>query len=127
MTTKVIDRQWPLAAVADVGIAQMGTGNGKTIKLPVNALLLRVLVLTVTGFDSVTTATASVGDGTTVFANAVDVKTAGSETVANAPKFYPTGGELEVSLAQTGGDATVGRALVVAEYVVVGRGNEIGE
>lgn len=125
--SKVYDRQWPLSAVADMGIAQMGAGNEMTIKLPVNALLMRLLVVTVTAFDSVTTATATVSDGTTTFASAVDIKTAGSETVSNAPKFYPTGGTLTCSLAQTGGDATVGRVLVIPEYVVVGRGNEIGE
>lgn len=125
MTTRVIDRQYPLAAVVDCGIANIGAGNGYDIGIPVNAMLLDVVVLTTTAFDG-TTNTATVGDGTTTFANAVDIKTTGAETVANAPKFYPTGGTISVTLAQTG-TATVGRVLVMVRYIVLNRGGERAE
>jgi hypothetical protein len=124
MTTKKSDRQYPLIAEVDLGIANMGSGNGCTMVLPPGALLLSVVWLTVTAFDSVTTATGTLTDGTTVFVNGVDVKTTGSETVANVPKFYPSGGTLTASLAETGATATVGRALVSATYYIVGRGQE---
>lgn len=124
MTTNFSDRQTVLGAVAEVGPRNMGAGNGVDISLPAGAVLLRLIVLTTTAFNSVTTATLTVSDGTTTFANAVDIKTTGSETVANVPKYYPTGGKLSVTLAQTGGDATAGAAVVIPEYVVTDRWSE---
>lgn len=121
--TKIAERQYMNVVVADASIANIGAGNELLIYIPPNGLLQGMDVLTVTAFDG-TTNTLTAGDGTTVFANAVDVKTTGSETVANAPKFYPNGGTLTISLAQTG-TATVGRALVAVRFVVLGRGNEL--
>ena len=122
MTVKnIIDRQLVKSGSAVLGIAQIGAGNEVTFGLRPGTHLLRVMVHTVTAFDG-TTNTATVGDGTTVFANAVDVKTTGSETVANAPKYYPSGGTLTVSLAQTG-TATVGEVVVVYEYLLRDNGD----
>lgn len=130
MTTKLIDRQWPLAIVADVMVKNLGAANGFTAKVPPGATVLRVAVLTVTGFNpgGTDTATLTVTDGTTVYANAVDIKTTGDETVANAPKYYPTGGTISITATETGvAPATLGHAVVVVEYVVSNRGNEIAE
>lgn len=124
MSTAIDSRQYPLAAHAKVGVANIGAGNGATITIPSGAMLLRLAVITTTAFNAGTTSTLSVGDGTTVFANAVDVATAGVETVTGAPKFYPTGGVLSITLATTGTAATAGAAHIVAEYVVYGRVNE---
>lgn len=122
MTVKnIIDRQLLKSGSAVLGIANIGAGNEVTFGIRPGTHLLRVLVHTVTAFDG-TTNTATVGDGTTVFANAVDVKTTGSETVANAPKYYPSGGTLTVSLAQTG-TATVGEVVVVYEYLLRDNGD----
>lgn len=124
MTVKhIIDRQLVKSGSAVLGIANIGTGNGVTFALRPGTHLLRVLVHTVTAFNSATTTTATVGDGTTTFASAVDIKTTGSETVANAPKYYPTGGTLEVSLAETGATATAGEVVVVYEYVIRDNGD----
>lgn len=127
MTTNASDRQTTLAAVATVGVANLGAGKGVAMTLPAGAVLLRLLVLTTTAFNpgGTDTATLTVSDGTTTFANAVDIETTGSETVANTPKYYPTGGKLSITLAETGvAPATAGQAIVVAEYVVVGRWSE---
>lgn len=122
MTVKnIIDRQLVKSGSAVLGIANIGAGNEVTFGIRPGTHLLRVMVHTVTAFDG-TTNTATVGDGTTVFANAVDVKTAGSETVANAPKYYPSGDTLTVSLAQTG-TATVGEVVVVYEYILRDNGD----
>lgn len=123
MTTNVIERQNPKGAMCSLGIANLGAGNGYTIAIPIDAVLVRVVVLTVTAFDSATTATVTVTDGTTVFANAVDVKTTGSETVANTPKYYASGGTLAVTAAETGTTATVGKVIVLAEYYILGNGD----
>lgn len=123
MTKKIIDRQWPLSAMVQVGTANLGAGNGLELVLPPGALLLRLGVFTATAFNG-TTPTLTAGDGTTTFANAVDIATVGAETVAGVPKFYPTGGKITVTGA---GDSTSGLAFVTAEYVVKDRGNEIAE
>lgn len=125
MATKQSNRQLPRTIVVDLGVEQMGAGNEVTAKLPMGALLQSVQLLTVTAFNSVTTATATVSDGTTAFVSAADVKTVGSETVANAPAYYPAGGTLTFSLAETGATATAGRAIAVASYVLAGGGDEI--
>ena len=65
------------------------------------------------------TNTVNVTDGTTVFVTAQDVKSVGSETVANVPKFYATGGTITASLAQTGA-ATAGLVIVEISYVQEG-------
>lgn len=121
---KLIDRQWPLTALAFLGPANVGAGLGYDVVLPPGALLLRVAVQTITAFNG-TTPTATVTDGTTVFANAVDITSTGAETVANAPKFYPTGGTVSINAANAGGTTTAGLASVTVEYVIKDRGNEI--
>ena len=121
---KVIDRQWTLDALAFLGPANVGAGLGYDIVLPPGALVLRVAVQTVTAFNG-TTPTATVTDGTTVFANAVDISSTGAETVANAPKYYPSGGTISINAANAGGSTTAGLAAVSIEYVIRDRGNEI--
>lgn len=123
--TKVIDRQYPLVAVKKLTKANLGAGKGYDFVVPMNALVTEIVVITTTAFDSATTATATVSDGTTTFANAVDIKTVGSETVANTPKFYPTGGTISANLAETGATATVGEVVVLVRYVILERGQEI--
>lgn len=122
--TKYTDRQYPLVACLEVGIAQIGAANIRTIALPPKALLLDVMLVTDTAFNSATTTTGTIGDGTTTFAAGVDLKTTGVETVTGVPKYYPNGGTLTVTLAETGAAATAGLAVVMARYVVAGRGIE---
>lgn len=124
MTKRVVDRQYPLVAYAKIGAGNQGAGNGLEISVPSGAVVLRVAVQTAVAFNG-TTPTLTVGDGTTVFANAVDVSSVGAETVTNAPKVYPTGGVIAVAVGGTG--ATAGEAHVVVEYVRANRGQEIQE
>lgn len=119
-TTNLIERQHRYAAVADLRIANIGTGNGITVAIPIGAIVVSIIAQTITAFDSATTTTLTVDDGTTTFVSAVDAKSTGSETVSNTPKFYVSGGTITCSLAETGATATVGRALVTIEYVQVG-------
>lgn len=123
--TNQFNRQYARTIVVDIGIKNIGAGNETKAKLPQGTLLQSVQFVTVVAFNSATTATGTVTDGTTVFVNAVDLKTVGSETVANAPKFYPAGGELTFSAAETGAGATAGRALAVVTYVSAGGGDEV--
>ncbi len=130
-------RQWMLHAVADVlhsnvTAASGGTSDSFTITIPPNGLLDTLTVDTVTAFNTgggtpVTTMT--IGDGTTTFANAVDITSAGRETVANIGKFYPNGGTLTVTITASAASAyaapTAGESIVAAGYLVVGRANEV--
>lgn len=120
MSTNQYNRQQLQAAFVKLGIANIGTGNGVTVDLPQGAELLRISYHTVTAFDSATTTTGTVSDGTTTFVNAENVKTTGAETVANVPKYYPTGGRLTFTLAETGATATVGEIVAVVEYAQYG-------
>lgn len=121
----VTERQYPLTAVADLGVAQIGAGNEVRINLPPGALLTDLLVQTATAFNNTTTSTLTVTDGTTTFVNGVDVKTVGAEIVTGLSAFYPSGGTLTISMAQTGTAATAGRAFAVATYQILGRVNEV--
>ena len=116
MTTKVSARQKILVALVELGIANIGAGNGYEIKLPVGALLLDAGVFTDTAFDG-TTNTATISDGTTTFANGVDISSAGAETVTGVPKFYPTGGKVSIT-AQNHGFAADPQSLEKAGAVV---------
>lgn len=122
---KMIDRQYPLHAVAKLNHTNIGAGKGVDLGLPANAVLLGVSTLTTVAFDG-TTATATVGDGTTEFMAAVDIKAAGADVGTGVPKFYPTKGKVTVALGGTGTNA-VGEVLVMLSYVIVGRGGEIQE
>lgn len=123
MATNNVERQYPLVAMADLSIANIGAGNEVTFDLPPNAMVLNVYLDTVTAFDG-TTNTATIADGTTTFVSAEDVKTTGRETSDVSAKLYPTGGTITVSMAQTGA-ATAGRAIASVVYVILGRAHEV--
>lgn len=114
-------RQEPAYAIAQCGIGNIGAGNGLSVNLPVNALLLDIVADTTTAFNAGTTATLTAGDGTTTFINAASVAAAGRSQGTNIGKFYPSGGTIAISLAETGTAATAGQAFVSVKYVVVGR------
>ncbi len=123
MNTHVIDRQLTKNALAFLGVANMGAANTVTFSVRPGTFVLRVFTQTITAFDSGTTATATISDGTTTFVNAVDIKTTGAETSAGAPKYYPTGGTITVTLAETGTAATVGELAAGFEYLIRGNGD----
>jgi hypothetical protein len=114
-------RQEAAYAVAQCGIANIGAGNGLQIQLPVNALLLDIVADTTTAVNAGTTATLTAGDGTETFINAASVAAVGRAQGANIGQFYPSGGTISITLAETGTAATAGNVFVSAKYLVVGR------
>lgn len=124
--TAIKDRQYPLVAVADLGIANIGASNGISVTIPPNTMAT-VRAHIVTAFNSATTTTFSASDGTTTHISAVDAKAAALTNLATAVprKFYPTGGTITFSMAETGAAATAGRIIAEVEYVILGRGNEV--
>ena len=124
MTTPINARQAPLTALIEVGVEHIGTNNGVTFKVPHGAYVTDVKANVATAFNSSTTTTLSVSDGTTTFVSAQNAKSPGAVTVAVAQKFFPTGGTFTVSLAETGNAATTGKAYVAVQYVEVSRWSE---
>lgn len=126
MTKKILDRTYPIGQAAVMGVANIGSGNGISFAVPMGAILVRAIVLTTTGFNpgGTGTATLTLSDGTTTFANAVDVESTGSETVANTPKYYPTGGTVTATIAEVVDTtaSTTGEVFVYIEYVRPGNG-----
>ena len=127
MATNAYERQNIQYVVVDLGVANIGTGNGYTAVLPRGAQIVSVGLNTVTAFNSGTTATGTITDGTTAFVSAQDVKTTGLETVAVTGKFYADGGTITFSLAETGTAATAGRAIGYVGYVVLDKCDSIQE
>ena len=126
-TTSAFARGKVKTAVARVSKAHNGAGNGITIKLPNNCLLLRTTGRSVTAFDGTGTVTITSTDGTTAFWSAVNIKDAvGFETVSNAPpNFYPSGGTITTYITDQNSNSTAGDAFVLYEYVELSEGVEV--
>ena len=127
MSTNAYERQHAKYVMVDLGIANIGTGNGYTAAIPRGALIVSAGVITETAFNSATTTTATITDGTTALVSAVDVKTTGIETVAVAQKFYASGATIQFNLAETGAAATAGRAIGYVSYIQLGCMNSVQE
>lgn len=125
MTTKQSARSMERTILVELGIGNIGAGKGVEAKLPQGALLMEAGIITETAFDSETTTTGTLSDGTTTFVNAQDLKTTGKETSANTPKYYEAGGTLTWTIAETGATATEGRAFGYAKYLINGVGDEV--
>lgn len=117
MATNQSERQEAKFVMVDLGVANIGTGNGYTAKLPPGSQIVSVGLNTVTAFNSGTTATGTITDGTTALVSAQDVKTTGMETVAVAGKFYPAGATIQFNMDETGTAATAGRAIGYVSYI----------
>lgn len=120
MSTNAYERQHAKYVMVDLGIANIGTGNGYTAAIPRGALIVSAGFITTTAFDSATTTTGTITDGTTVLVSAEDIKSTGIEVVDVAQKFYADGGTITFSIAETGATATVGRAIAYVSYVQLG-------
>lgn len=114
MTTNVTGRQWKNSALVQIGIANIGAGNGFTIPVMPNEVIESLNIDITTAFNSGTTCTLTVSDGTNTYANGVDITSVGRKTVALMGTLFPSGGTLTVTLAQTGTAATAGAGMVEA-------------
>lgn len=127
MATNAYERQPAKYITVELGIANIGTGNGYTAVVPRGAQIVNIRADVSTAFNSATTTTLSLSDGTTTFISAEDAKTAGPVTVDVASKYFPDGGTLTISMAETGATATAGKACVSIGYTQVGNGMDIQE
>lgn len=120
-------RQYPLVAVQKIDYTGYTSGAAfNAVELPVGARLLGVNFYTDTAWNTGTSATITVSDGTATFINAQDIKSAGSETSTQTPfKPYPAGGQISVTVTDTGTAPTAGAGHLVVQYVVDGRANDV--
>lgn len=132
MKTNAFDRQPVLTVTAPFGVENIGDGNEIEAKLPQGAVVIGVLALVTTAFDTdggTPAATITVGDGTTTFVNAQSILSTGKKTAAVGEKHYPQGGTLKVALAESAASAlepaTAGAGVVVIQYVQLGAGGDI--
>lgn len=129
MIRKFDDRQYILSALVELGVpaigadAAAGAANAKRLVFPVGTLILRMSGFTGQAFDG--TAAITIKDADTTYANAVDAKAVGAKTFTGAPKFFPNGTTMDVSLV--GDSDASGVTFANIEYVIVDRGNEVYE
>lgn len=119
------DRQSPLEAIIDISYADpVAYGAAENaFQLPQNAIVIGGDLTVLTAWNSATTATLSLGDGSsaTRYANAVDLKTV-ARTALTATGYKHAAAEwLKATLAQTGAAATAGAARLRISYIVQGR------
>lgn len=131
MARTFLERQWPLTALADLSVADIGAANTVSVKVPPGAYVTDVSLEVSTAFNTGGTGTIALTatDGTTTFINAQSIKTTGIKTIAVAKKFFPSGGTITATITETLDTtaADAGRAAMVVSYVVLARGNEVQE
>lgn len=131
MATELNERQYPLIALIDLGVANVGSGNGVTVDLPPGAFLVDISGNIGTSFNTAGTGTMTVtlSDGTTTFISAENAKASANTAIAVdlRSKFFPSGGTLTASLTEVLDTtaATAGRIFIAVAYVILNRTNEI--
>ncbi|NLA67482.1 MAG: hypothetical protein GX856_04425 [Gammaproteobacteria bacterium] len=117
---KNIDRAYFKVIRVDLTHRNMGADNAVTARVPPGALVTGVTCFGALAVNSGTTATATIADGTNTFVNAQSVATTGVKTVALSQAYYPNGGTITFSLAETGTAATAGHVIATVSYVHMG-------
>jgi hypothetical protein len=123
-------RQYPLAAEQLLEVDDLLPAGLSTIKieLPPGAILLSGGVLVITPFNATGAGLLDVGlegGAANALLNDADIETAGFTAFsAGAGTYFPNGGAITFTGVATTG-ATAGALRVIAQYIVVDRGNEV--
>tara|TARA_R100001143_G_C3347397_1_gene127560 strand:+ start:745 stop:1143 length:399 start_codon:yes stop_codon:yes gene_type:complete len=131
MTFRIVDRQWPLVAVARFTLDDLAAATAvDVIELPGNAVVIGGQILVTTAFDDTSSDdTIEVGDADDADRfGVIGVSALGSEplTIDNDNAQYSVPTSLTLTRQDgTTGDASVGEGLLIVQYVVEGRGNEV--
>lgn len=122
-------RQYPLVAVQTVDYTGYTSGVAlDAVELPIGARVLGVNFYTDTAWNTGTTAVLKVGDANAAnrYINDQDIKTTGSEPATQAVGYrYASGGNIKVTITDTGTAPTAGSGVLVVQYVVEGRANDV--
>lgn len=122
MTTNNMSRQTKLVASNLMGVDNIGAGNGVSFNLPNGAQLAGIGFHPSVAFNG-TTNTVTAGDGTTTFISAEDAKVTTAVATDSTSKYYPSGGTITFTLAETG-STTAGSGVAWIEYFVLDRWSE---
>jgi len=129
MNTFGYERQWPLVGYQDLVPADFAAAAAINVAaLPQGATITHAWIDVKVAFNSVTTATLSVGDAAlaTRYGTTIDLKTTGRKALANATGFTTSAAsQLLATFAQTGTAATAGQARLYYQYVVERKADEI--
>jgi len=122
-------RQYALRAVVDIDLADVSDELSKAaLQLPQNAVVTAIDLIVDTVFDDTTTETLSIGDATsaTRYGTTIALGVAGLIAGVAPTGFQTTDAEPEITIVYAGGtgDAAVGAARLIVEYIVAGRHNE---
>ena len=123
------DRQWPLRAKVDFTYADFGaSGTAEAaIDLPGGARVIGGQLAITTAFNSATSDSLDVGDGSTAnrYASAVNGQATGVTALTVDELDHATGkGIVYITWTGAGGGTSAGAGFLEVEYVIEGRGNE---
>jgi hypothetical protein len=123
---KARNLQFTSVAVAEVNFDDYVSGAGEVvISVPAGAYLTGGHVNVVTAWDSATSSTgvALDVDSASLYGN-VDMKAAGITAITLPATQYADGTDVTLTITDVGAP-TQGKAYVVVEYIVPGRGHEV--
>ena len=113
------NRQSVAVAVQEIALADFADGAVQAaIELPGNAIVVGGFINVTEAFNAATSATVSLGDAdsATRYASTVDLKTLGKTDLTVTGYVNPRLGDLIATFAEDGA-STVGKLLVVVEYI----------
>lgn len=126
--TKNSSRQYPLVAKVEFAYDDLTSGVAEeAIDLPGGARVVGGRIAITTAFDSVTSDTLTVGDGTTAdrYASGVDGQAVGSTELTPDEAANTVGkGAVGLTWTESGGGVSQGAGFLEVEYVIDGRANE---
>lgn len=119
---KILDRQYPLAALVEI-TPELAAGGTFTVSMLPGTWVSAMTAITTVAFAA---GTLTLSDGTTTFISAEALTAAGSIAVDAQTKYFPAGAVLTGTIAGAA-TAVTGHALVRIDYVMRGRGNEVAQ
>lgn len=116
-------RQAPAVAVVKFSLADFENGALDVVELPGNAIVTGGFISVTTAFNAGTTATVKLGDADDDdrYGAGLDVSAVGKVDLVPTGHVNPRIGDLTLTYAETGTAATDGEAILVLEYIEIGK------
>lgn len=116
-------RQSLAVAAVQFSLADFNGGLLDVVELPGNAIVTGGFITVTTAFNAATAATLKLGDGIDDdrYGAGLDVSTAGKVDLVPTGYVNARLGDLTLTYAETGAAATEGEAVLVLEYIELGK------
>ena len=116
-------RQSPAVAVVMFSLADFTEGTLDVAELPGNAIVTGGFISVTTAFDAGTTATVKLGDADDDdrYGAGLDMSSVGKVDLVPTGHVNSRVGDLTLTYAETGDAATKGEAILVLEYIEIGK------